>query len=84
MALRLFVAAVLAGLVLWPVRADVVVRCRMGGRYGRGDWITRCETDSRMTCDAGQFHVVSELRAWEGDELVFEHTWRSDIPRDLV
>jgi uncharacterized protein len=65
-----------------PLSAEV--RCLMGGRYGRGDWVTRCETDSRMTCDAEQFHVTSELRAWEGDELVFEHTWRSDIPRDLV
>jgi putative CocE/NonD family hydrolase len=63
---------------------SAAVRCQMGGSFGRGEWRTRCETESVLTCDAGTFHVRSELRAWEGDELVFEHTWHSDIPRDLV
>lgn len=63
---------------------SAAVRCRMGGSYGRGEWITRCQTDSRMTCDADAFHVSSQLRAWEGEQLVFEQTWRSRIPRDLV
>jgi putative CocE/NonD family hydrolase len=65
-----------------PLSASV--RCRMDGTFGRGDWVTRCETESVMTSDAATFHVTSTLRAWEGDALAFEHTWRSDIPRDLV
>jgi uncharacterized protein len=65
-----------------PLSASV--RCRMGGRFGRGDWVTRCQTESVMTCDEASFHVRSELRAWEGDQLVLDRTWQSDIPRDLV
>jgi putative CocE/NonD family hydrolase len=65
-----------------PLSAEV--RCLMTGSYGRGDWRTHCETDSRMTCDARSFTVTNTLRAWEGDERVFEHTWTSVIPRDLV
>jgi uncharacterized protein len=63
---------------------SAAVRCSMGGTFGRGDWRTRCETESVMTSDAASFHVESTLRAWEGDALAFERTWRSDIPRDLV
>jgi hypothetical protein len=65
-----------------PLSAEV--RCLMTGSYGRGDWRTHCETDSRMTCDAERFTVTNTLRAWEGDERVFERTWTSVLPRDLV
>jgi hypothetical protein len=37
-----------------------------------------------MTCDAESFTVTNTLRAWEGDERVFERTWTSVLPRDLV
>jgi hypothetical protein len=37
-----------------------------------------------LTCDAKSFTVTHTLHAWEGDERVFEHTWTSVIPRDLV
>jgi hypothetical protein len=63
---------------------SAAVRCSMGGTFGRGAWRTRCATESVMTSDAEAFQVESTLRAWEGDALAFERTWRSDIPRDLV
>ncbi len=65
-----------------PLSASV--RCQMTGRYGRGDWLTRCETDSSMTADREHFHVSNTLRAWEDDRLVFERTWESSFRRDLV
>jgi hypothetical protein len=51
---------------------------------GRGDWRTRVETESEMTCDADAFHVENTVTAYEGDERVFKQTRRFSAPRDLV
>ena len=56
----------------------------MTGSTGRGDWRTRCESESLMSSDATTFVLSNTLRAWEGEALVFERTWESRIPRDLV
>lgn len=50
----------------------------------REGWRTRIVTSSRMTADAEHFHVENTLRAWEGDEPVFERTWHRSVPRDGV
>ena len=50
---------------------------------GRGDWQITVQTRSTWTCDLMHFHLTSELEAFEGDERVFDRTWRSTIPRDL-
>ena len=51
---------------------------------GRGDWRTRCETESVMTCDAERFLVTVVVRAFEGDACAFAQTWTYTFPRDLV
>ena len=60
------------------------VRCETAGWVGRGDWRTRSETVSEMTCDAEAFHVRTTVRAWEGEKPAFERTWTHSFPRDLV
>jgi len=49
---------------------------------GRGDWDVRWEATSTMTSDADCFHVVLDVRAWEGDDTVFERSYAHDIVRD--
>ena len=60
------------------------VECRTSGGIGRGDWQTRCETESVMTCDADRFLVTVVVRAFEGEASVFAQTWTYTFPRDLV
>ena len=50
---------------------------------GNGDWQVTVKTRSTWTCDLTHYHLTSELEAFEGDERVFERTWRSSIPRDI-
>ncbi len=60
------------------------VECRTTGGIGRGDWQTRCETESVMTCDADRFLVTVVVRAFEGEACAFARTWTYTFPRDLV
>jgi hypothetical protein len=54
-----------------------------GISIGRGDWRTRVDARSRMRADGGSFFLEAELRAWDGDELVYERRFETAIPRDL-
>jgi uncharacterized protein len=65
-----------------PLSAQV--RCRTVGSVGRGEWRTRSETESVMTCDAERFHVTVTARAYEGEACAFAKTWTFTFPRDLV
>jgi uncharacterized protein len=60
------------------------VHCRTVGSVGRGEWRTRCETDSVMTCDADRFHVTVVVHAFEGEACAFADTWTYTFPRELV
>ena len=60
------------------------VECRTAGSVGRGEWRTRCETTSVMTCDAERFHVTVVVHAYEGEACAFAKTWTYAFPRELV
>lgn len=60
------------------------VRCEWDLHVGRGDWQTRLESVSIMSCDKENFYLTNELTAFEGEEQVFTKTWKTEIPRDLV
>ena len=60
------------------------VECRTVGSVGRGEWRTRCETTSVMTCDAETFHVTVVVHAFEGEACAFANTWMYTFPRELV
>jgi hypothetical protein len=65
-----------------PLSAEVHVHCMSA--LGRGEWRTRVETDSRMTCTATDFLVTQRLDAYEGGEHIRSRTWDLRFPRDNV
>ena len=50
----------------------------------RGDWRTRIETATRMSCTREAFLLRATLRAWDGDEKVCAREWDISVPRDFV
>jgi hypothetical protein len=65
-----------------PLSAEV--RFHAASDMGRGDWQTRAEVTSSMTCDAEAFHVEARLDVHETGEVVFTRSWSFDFPRDNV
>jgi uncharacterized protein len=65
-----------------PLSATVTAERTLA--MSRGDWRVRIETTSRMTSSATHFRLEDTLRAFEGDEPIFERTWDREIARDLV
>ncbi|MEM0936206.1 MAG: CocE/NonD family hydrolase [Pseudomonadota bacterium] len=50
--------------------------------FERGAWKARIETYSEQTATATEFHLVSRLKAWSGEELIFEEEKTHTIPRN--
>jgi predicted acyl esterase len=50
----------------------------------RGDWRTRVETRTRLSCTRENFVVCGGVRAWDGDEQVCDRDWSCTIARDHV
>ena len=50
----------------------------------RGPWRTRTEARALMTSTATHLRLQASLRAWDGDELVFERHWDDLVSRDVV
>ncbi|MFT8319664.1 MAG: CocE/NonD family hydrolase [Bacillus sp. (in: firmicutes)] len=65
-----------------PLSAEV--RCEWELDVGRGEWQTRLENVSIMTCDKTYFYLENKVIAFEGETEVFNKTWKEKIPRDLV
>ena len=65
-----------------PLSAQVEAAWTM--ETARGDWRTRAESSGLMWADETHFHLEARLVAFEGDEQIFEKSWRERIPRDFV
>ena len=63
---------------------SAAVRTDASIELGRGDWKTRVDTESSMSCEHDSFTVVNRVEAHEGPRQVFARTWTKRIPRDLV
>ena len=65
-----------------PLSAEA--SCEVGVDLARGDWRTRVEVRSRMTCDRERFLVTTELDAYEGaaEHRVAARRWTHEIARD--
>lgn len=72
----------------WDIRHDDPLSARHEVQWrialGRGDWQTRTQTRTLMTCDAEQFHVTARLEAFEGETRLLARDWQFSIPRDGV
>jgi predicted acyl esterase len=56
--------------------------CEVDVELARGDWRTRVEVRSAMTCDRERFLVTTELDAFEGPARSFARRWTHEILRD--
>lgn len=70
------------------IKPDEPLSARIEGawtfEFKRGDWRVRTQTLTRMTSSATSFRLEGNLRAFEGDQLLFEKKWDEEIPRDHV
>lgn len=62
-----------------PTSAEVEVTWTRG--LGRGNWGVRTEIVTRMRGEVDAFAIEQEIRAWEGDTLVFEKSHKARVPR---
>jgi hypothetical protein len=73
---------------VYSIRDDdplsAAVRFRASTGMGRGDWRTRAEVTSSMTCDRESFHVEARLAVEEDGEQIFSREWKLSFPRDHV
>ncbi|TCK60218.1 CocE/NonD family hydrolase [Curtobacterium sp. PhB136] len=69
-----------------PTSASAASRWAIG--LSQDTWAARLETTSSVTASAEAFSVVNTVRAWARDgvdaaeELVAEHTFRDEVPRE--
>ncbi len=63
-----------------PLSAEAA--CEVGVELARGEWRTRVEVRSRMTCDRDRFLLTTELDAYEGAGRCFARSWTHEIARD--
>ena len=63
---------------------SAVCEMRQTQTIARGDWRTRIETSTRLSCTRDAFIVRATMRAWEGETKVCSRDWNVSIPRDLV
>jgi predicted acyl esterase len=63
-----------------PLSAEVA--CEVDVELARGEWLTRVEVRSSMTCDRERFLVTTSLDAYEGATRSFARRWTHEIPRD--
>ena len=70
----------------WDIHPGEPLSARTEARWvfevGRGDWQTRTESHTVMTCDATHFHLHACLTAHEGDTMVARRDWHISIPRE--
>ncbi|WP_171205779.1 hypothetical protein [Ruegeria sp. HKCCA0235A] len=50
--------------------------------FDREDWAARIWTYSEQRATAPEFHLISRLKAWSGEELIFEEENAHVIPRN--
>ena len=62
--------------------ASAEVHCDRRITLSRGDWHTRVHATATMTADKENFHVVTAVHAFHGDDPVFDREWRFTTPRD--
>lgn len=64
----------------WSARAEMVRTIQLG----RGAWQTSSQIRTVMSCTAADFQLESSVRAFEGDEQIFERSYHKTVGRDHV
>ncbi|MBY6113498.1 CocE/NonD family hydrolase [Mameliella alba] len=50
--------------------------------FTRDDWVARIEAYAEQTATETEFHLLSRVKCWSGDELIFEREKTFAIPRN--
>lgn len=53
-------------------------------RLSRGEWAVRTKAWAKMTASATHFCLEARLTAWQGQEQVFDRTFKEEVPRLFV
>jgi hypothetical protein len=61
-------------------------RCdiRNSRKVGRGNWQTRVDTHTRMSCTAQEYILEATLDAYEGEKRILTRSWQRRIRRDFT
>ncbi len=69
----------------FEIHPDRPLSARYEGHHthtlSRKDWSVRTESTTRLTSNAGSFHLSARVDAFEGDVCVFTKSWSSSVPR---
>ncbi|WP_350333759.1 CocE/NonD family hydrolase [Coralliovum pocilloporae] len=52
--------------------------------FRRGHWSVKTIAYSTMRCDGERYYLSANVSAFEGDELIHERTWETEIERDWL
>jgi hypothetical protein len=73
---------------LWEIHPDDPLSARAvhtwEQRLSRGDWRVRTEAWAEMTATPSHLQLKARLRAFEGDELVFDRSYEENVERQFV
>lgn len=73
---------------IWKIKGDDPLsafnQCDWELTLGRGEWQTKLVTTSSMKSDSERFILYNRLRAYEGEQQIFEKEWKTDIPRNFT
>ncbi|AIY05436.1 peptidase S15 [Planococcus sp. PAMC 21323] len=65
-----------------PLSASV--QCDWTLTVGREEWQTSLESVSTMTADAKKFYITSQLKALEGDKVLYDTCRTFEVDRDFI
>ena len=60
------------------------VQCDWKLTVGREEWQTRLESTSTMKSDENKFYITNHLKAFEGEEVVYDELKTFEVDRDFV
>lgn len=64
--------------------SEAAVKATATKTFTRGDWSCEIVAESKVTSDMSFFDLDSRIHATYNDEVIFEKTWQSRLPRDFT
>ncbi len=72
----------------WEIRPDdplsAIATHTWEQRLSRGEWRVRTHVTATQTCTATHLRMAAHVRAWEGDQLIFERYFDDQVERRFV
>lgn len=72
----------------WSIKPDDPLSARGDIHWqqtgGRDDWNWKTDSCVSISCDEAYFYLSASLKAYNNDELIFEQTYKDNIPRKFI